>query len=102
MLGHNPNLKEVKKFCTRRVKFAVRYTSPRSHSLHLAGTNDGPVTKAIFVFERSFQDITNDFHVPMTVSRESCPRLNSILVDDAQSTVSHEPWIVVVSEGKRV
>jgi hypothetical protein len=58
LLGHNPNLKEVNKFRKRRVKLAVRYASSCSHSLHFAGANDRPVTKAIFVFECSLQNIT--------------------------------------------
>lgn len=56
-IGHDPNLQEVNEFHARSVKFAMRYASSGRHSLYFAGTNDRPVTKAILVFERSFQNI---------------------------------------------
>src|SRR5207245_2133395 len=102
LFGKDPNLQKMHDFRLRGIKLTVRYTSARAHSLHFTWTNHRAVAKAVSMFERSFEDIGYDFHVPMTVARESFAGLNTILVDDTQLAKAYVLRVVVLSERKRV
>jgi hypothetical protein len=72
----------------------MRCTSP--------GRITEPSTQAVLVFERTLQDIGNDFHIPVSVSGKALARCHYVFVDYAQDGKAHLTGVIVVSEGKRV
>jgi hypothetical protein len=57
--------------------------------LKFASVNDGTVADVVSMFQSSFQDIRDDFHVLVAVHPEALPRLNSVFIDNPQGTEAH-------------
>src|SRR5262245_62039055 len=53
------------------------------------------------MFEASFEDIRDDFHVAMRVRTEAFPGSDAIVVDDTQGAKAQLGGVVVFGEGKR-
>jgi hypothetical protein len=52
------------------------------------------------MLQRTFEDIGDDLHVPVSVRLETSTRPNAILVDHAQDTEAHMLRIVILAEGE--
>jgi len=98
----DPNLEQVDRLGRRRIGFAVRDARPGAHTLYLAGTNHRAGPEAVTVFERAFEDVRQDFHVPVRVRRKAASSRDPIFVQDAQMPERDVPRIVIAVEGKRV
>src|SRR6266404_4706202 len=99
---HNPDLQEVHWFCLRVIELAVADTRTRGHDLHFARSDDRSGADAVLVLEGTFQNVGNDFHVPMSVSTESLSGADPVFVDHPERPEAHVLRIVIVTEGKRV
>ena len=53
------------------VVFGVADAGSRAHALDFAGTDHSGVAHIIVVFERAFDDVGDDFHLPVAVQREA-------------------------------
>src|SRR5579863_3780607 len=73
-----------------------------AHALSVAGANDRTRTQAVLVLKRAIQDVSNNFHVAMRMGGEPFAGRDPVFVDHSQGTKSHEAWIVILVEGKRV
>ena len=52
--------------------------------------------------ERAFEDVAEDFHIPMRMGREPHARGDDIVVDDAQAAKAHVGGIEVIGEAEGV
>src|ERR1051325_3282593 len=98
----DPDLQQVHALGIRRILLAVSHTSARTHPLHVAGTNDRTIAHAVFVFERTFEDVRNDLHVAMAMLRKPSTRSHKILIDHTQAAKAHVTRIVILIERERV
>jgi len=64
------------------IVLAVANTSTGTHHLDFARHNYGTRSHTIFVFERAFQDVGNDFHGAVTMSAKTLRRFDPIVVED--------------------
>jgi hypothetical protein len=55
---------------------------------------------AVFVRKRSFQHITEDFHIAVGVRAKAPARSDAIFVDDAQAAKSHVLRIMIIGKRK--
>ena len=78
------------------------HSRARRHPLELASVNDGAIAHAVSMFEGSFQDIGDDFHVSVAVHPETSARLHVVFIDDSQGPEAHVGRIVVGVEGEGV
>src|SRR5262245_16630806 len=81
LIRHNPNLQKVHRLNFRVIEFAVGDASSGSHHLNLAGPDDRACTHAVLVCERALEHVRENFHVPMTMSSESCARNDAVVVE---------------------
>src|SRR3954453_16081485 len=72
------------------------------HRLHFARANFAISAGAVAVAQRAFDHPGNDLHVLMAVLAEAASRLDNVVVDHSQGSVSHILRIVVAAEGKRM
>jgi hypothetical protein len=54
------------------------------------------------MFQRTGQNVGDDFHVAMAVPAETRTRGDAVLVDDAQGAPAHFCRIVIIGKGKAV
>jgi ribosomal protein S7 len=73
-----------------------------AHALSVAWTNDRTRAQAVLVLKRAVQNVGNDFHVAVRMGGEAFAGPDPVFVDHAQGTKSHETWIVILVERKRV
>src|SRR5205814_9103753 len=73
-LGQYPYLEQMHRLGLRSIAFAVCDSSACAHPLGFAGADDGLGAHAIFVFERSFENVRDDFRVPMWMPGKSFVR----------------------------
>ncbi len=71
-----------------------------AHALNLAGANGGAGAKTVFMRERTFQHIGDDFHIPVRMSGKAALGRDVIFVDHAQAAETHMGRIVIIGEGK--
>src|SRR5713101_655220 len=101
-VGHNPDLKQVRRIPFRRISFAVPHARPRTHALPVAGANGGPISHAVLVLQGTFENVSNDLHVAMGMHGEAVATLHPVFVDDAQGAKSHKARIAIGVKGKCV
>src|SRR5260370_6025197 len=80
----------------------MRDSRARAPPLHFAGPDDRSGATTVLVFERTFQNVGDDPHVAMPMSRESGAGANSILVDHPQRAKPALRRVVIFAERKRV
>src|SRR3954469_6474537 len=90
------------RFALGWIELTMRDAGARTHSLNLAGTDDGTGTHAVLVFKRTFKNVGDDFHVTVRVCPESFTWSYTIFVNNAQRSESHVVRVVILVEGKRV
>src|SRR2546423_4795068 len=78
------------------------HTRARAHALNFACTDDGSRPHTVLVFERSIENVSDDFHISMTMRRKSFSWRHTIFVDHPQRAETHILRVVVRIEGKRV
>src|SRR5260370_39464597 len=84
------------------VELTMRDSRARAHPLHFADPDDRAGAETVLVFERTFQNVGDDLHVAMPMSRESGAGANSILVDHPQRAKPALRRVVIFAERKRV
>jgi len=68
----------------------------------LAGFDLRVVPHAVAVLDGPFQDVAEDFHIPMAMRGEATTGGDDVLVDDAQGTEAHVLRVVIVREAERM
>src|SRR5208282_240342 len=81
----DPDLQQMHGLFTRRIEFAVHDAGAGAHALHIAGTDHRAVAHAVLVLERALENIGDDFHIAVAVHAETTARLDTVLVDHAQT-----------------
>src|SRR3990172_2139686 len=84
------------------IEFAVSDATARAHTLYFAGPYHRASTQAVLVFERTLQNVGNDFHIPVSVGGKALARRHRVFVDHAQDRKAHLTGVIIVSKGKRV
>ena len=100
--GHDPDLQQVHLLRWRRIEFAVRDAAPCAHALHLARPDHRTGPQAVAVFQRAFQNVRDDFHVPVRMHRESFAALDPVFVQHPQVTERHVLQVEIAVKRKRV
>jgi hypothetical protein len=101
-IGLDPDLDEMKPVGLRGIILAVLHPAAGAHDLDLAGLELGVIAKAVAVLDGPFEDIREDFHVPVPVRRETHPRVDEVLVDDPQGPETHVGGVVIIGEAEAV
>src|SRR5262245_8725949 len=102
LIWHDPDLQEVHRLGLRRVVLAVADAGPGAHSLHVTRSDHRARSRAVFMRHGTFQDVGDDFHIAVRVCRESAARINSIFVNDSETTEAHVLLIIIVAEREGV
>ena len=100
LVGEHPDLVEVHRFLVGSVELAMRHAGARAHVLHVARTNDRAVTHAVFVGEGALENISDDFHILVRMSREAGTARDAVVVHHAQGAELHVFRVKIVGEGK--
>lgn len=87
-------------FRFRWIEFAVLNAAACTHILKITGSENGPVAEAVAMFEFTFDDIGEDLHVRVGVSRESSTGLNGIVIHYPQGFETHMVGIEIAGERK--
>ncbi len=80
----------------------MRDSRSGAHPLDLSGPDDRACSHAVFVLERSFQNVGDDLHISMRMCPKTLRRGNAILINDPQGSESHVVPVMVGVEGERV
>src|ERR1700733_12698457 len=86
----------------RRVLLAVTNAASGAYALAISGANDRAGTQTVLVLKRAFENVGDNFHVPMRVRGERSAGSNVVLVDDPQRMKAHPCGIVILVEGESV
>src|SRR5437762_6876223 len=100
-LGQYPYLEQMHQLGLRSIEFAVCDSSACAHPLGFAGADDGPGAHAVFVFERSLEDVCDDFHAPMRMPGKSLSRSDAVFRAHAKRADTHTVGDTVATERKR-
>src|SRR5438270_4097446 len=101
-LRQEPDLVEMDRLLVGGIEFAVPYPRACGHVLHLARAQHGTVAEAVPMFERPFEDVGDDLHVPVAVRPKPLAGLHAVVVDDPQCAEAHMGGVVVIAKGERV
>ena len=80
----------------------MQHPLARAHALHIARNDAGTVAHVVFVRQRAFEHVADDFHVAVAVGAEAAAGQYAVLVDHAQAAEAQVRGIVIIGEGKRV
>ena len=83
-------------------KISLRNAGSGGDPLNIAGMHHGLRAHAVFVLERSADDVADDFEVAMRVCAEALAGLNPVFVNHAQAAKPHVPRIMVFAERERM
>src|SRR4051812_33892228 len=100
--GDDPNLQEMRRFGRGRVVFAVHDARARTQVLNLAGADDRAVSQAVAVFERTLEDVRQDFHVVVRMRAEPRAGQHAVVVDHAERAMPNVRRVEVLAERKAV
>ena len=84
------------------VEFTVGDARPSGDALNIARFHHRRVPHAVFMFECATNDVTDDLKIAVRVGAETLAALHAILVDHAQTAVTHVLRIMIVRERKSV
>jgi hypothetical protein len=70
--------------------------------LNIAGMHDGFGAHAVFVLERSANDIADDLEIAMGVCPETLTALHPVFVNHTQTAKTHVRRVMVIGKRKRV
>src|SRR4051794_17157683 len=84
------------------IELAMPYASACAHALAVARKNHCSCAQAVFMFQRAFQDVGNNLHIPMRMQRETFTGCDPIFINNPQRAEAHEARIVILVKGKRV
>ena len=102
LVGGDPDLQEADRFRLGGVELAVEDAGAGAHQLDLSGGEGFGVAEAVLMSERAFEDVAEDFHIPMRMGREPHARGDDIVVDDTQAAKAHVGGIEVIGETEGV
>ncbi len=83
-LGHQPDLQKMDPLFGRGIEFAVHYTATGADVLQVTGLDDTPIAHAVFVLQFAFDDITEDFRVPVRMFAKTTSGFHHVIIDDPQ------------------
>src|SRR5215217_98030 len=86
----------------RGILLAVSDAGSGSHALHVSRSNNRTVAHAVFMLERAFENVGDDFHVAVPMRRKTAAGSHEVFIDYAQRAKAHVAGIVVLVERKRV
>ena len=82
------------------IELTVLHARPSGHVLHLAGTDDAPVTHRVLMLQRTAQHVGEDFHVAMWMGAEPAAARDDVVIQHAQTAEAHPARVMVAREGK--
>ncbi|MCY1375910.1 hypothetical protein D9M69_633600 [compost metagenome] len=71
-----------------------------THDLNVARFGAAFVAEVVFVGNRAFTNVSDDFHVPVGVFREAGAGGDHVIVPHSQVAPVHTFWVVVLGERK--
>ena len=71
-------------------------------ALHFARFHDFMAAHAVLVFQRTGNDIGNDFHIAVRMQAEPFSDSHPVFIDHAKGTETHIAWVVIVGKRKRM
>src|SRR6202158_5670229 len=95
---HDPDLQKMHRLRLRMVELAMRDSRARAHPLHFADSDDRAGPETVLMLERTVENVGDNFHVAMPMSRESRAGANSILVDYTQRAKPALRGVVIFTE----
>lgn len=101
-IGRDPDLEEVRGFGLRGVGFTMAHAAAGGHVLDFAGANDAAVAHGVFVLERAAEDVGNDLHVLVRVRAKAHAGHDEVVINDAETAVTHPLGVIVVREAEGV
>jgi len=101
-IGLDPDLDEMQSLRLRRIVFAMLHAATRTHDLDLPWNDLRVVAQAVAVLDEPFEDIREDFHVPMPVGRKTHRRVDEVLIDDPEGPKTHVGGVMVIGETETV
>jgi hypothetical protein len=98
----NPDLQERGPLGLRGIELAVRDATACTHELDLTGFEHAAIAHAVFVLQRTPQDVAKDFHVRVRMRGKACASSDDVLIDHTQAAEAHVRRIIVIGEGEGV
>ena len=98
-VGHDPDLQEVHRLVRAVVELAVGHAAASAHQLHVTGANDRARAQGVLVFQRPFEHIGKDLHVPVWMLAKTLGGGDPVVVDDQQ--VGEALFVEVAVAGER-
>src|SRR5258705_11483483 len=90
----------------RLIRRSIRFTMPcargRAHALRIGASDNRSRAHSVAMFQRSLQNVGYDFHVAMSVGRETVAWLNEIFVDYSKRAKENVLRVVIFTEGECV
>src|SRR5271154_2064587 len=77
-------------------------TRSRRDTLHVASFHHGAVPHAVLMFERSADNVTDDFKIIMRMRAETFATLHPVFVDYSQAPKPDVLRVVIIGKRKRV
>ncbi len=83
-----------------QIMFAVCHAGACTHHLHIACFGAAQIAHAVAVGDRTFADISDDFHIVVRVRREAGLRGNLVVVPHADIAPVHAAGVIVRGKGE--
>jgi hypothetical protein len=95
-----PDLQEASRLRAGGVELTVGDAAPGAHKLDLPWAEDAPIAHAVFMLQRSVEDVAEDFHVTVGMCREAYTRGDDVLIDHSQRAEAHVGRVIVVCKAE--
>ena len=102
LAGVNPDLQEVCGFGDGWIELAVPHTCSSAHELDLPGLEDTFVTEAIAMRQSAFQDIAENFGIPVAMLGKTATSRDNVVIDHSQASEADVRGIVVIRKTEGV
>ena len=89
LAGLNPDLQEMCGLGRGWIELAMPHASSGAHKLNLPRSKDAFISKAVAMGERTFQDIAENFHVPMRMLGKTSAGGDNVVIDHPQASEAH-------------
>jgi hypothetical protein len=92
-------LKQPTGFITQ-IKFAMCDASACAHNLYITSLGPASIAQAIFMRDRAFADIGDDFHIVMRMRRKSRSCGNFVVIPNPDIAPIHPSGIIITGKAK--
>ena len=102
LIRMNPDLQNMHELDRRAVALTVAHASTGVHALNGARAKGRCMPHRVFMRQFALQDVTDNFHVAVTVSTKTLARLHPVIIIHAKRAELNLLGIKVVRERERV